>query len=268
MTIMEGFTWQPRRICLIRDEDGLVRTVALQQGRNFKGNDLWRDPHVSYRLSKKGEWNSIKPHSGRALWRDISTLLPDSGNKSCQPPLVVSIAPNLMDSDSPLSVRQIGVVIVNHASYESWTEDRLSIPVCLVEDDRLASLIREDAEETEVMQGKLVQCLNNRFSHDKKHSSDLAEQARLAFLAEMHDVLFIFCIPDVYRFRNDVTNEARLQHVRQFHSRLEQALLQTFRSVVQTSGNTARDLQLQVEAQREVIGQFRKLAAEREERYE
>ena len=268
ISMMEGLTWMPRRACLLRDDDGLIRKVALQQGRNFRGNELWRDPHVAYYCSKKGEWISQKPQAGRALWRDISTLLADSVNEHYRPPLTVSQAGNIIDGDTAnLQMRQIGV-ITNQASYVGWMEDRLSIPLCLLEDDLLAGIVREDTEETETVQSYLTQSLNNRYSHDKKHSTELAEQARLSFLAEMHDIIFGYSITDVFRFRENPDFESIKNHIIQFHRRMEEAILNTFRTVVQTSGNTAEDLQLQTEAQREVINRFRKYISERENRYE
>ena len=118
------------------------------------------------------------------------------------------------------------------------------------------------------MQSALAQCINARYSHDKKHSADLAEQARMHFLSQMHDVLFSFCIPDMYKNKDDITQEIIQEHIRQFNGKMEEAIRNTLTQVVQVSGSTAKDLQLQVDTQREVINRFRKYAREREERNE
>ena len=265
MTLLEALTWQPRRITLMQDEDGRVRSIALQQGKNFRGNELWRDPHIAYRCTPKGEWSSVKPQAGRALWRDIGTLLSDSAHARFRPPLTVSQSGELLDSVSvPLIIQQIGLV-TSQASYVSWTEDRLSIPICLLEDDLLASFIREDAEISESAQRTLVQGVNANYSHDKKKSVDLAEQARSHFLGQMHDILFSFSIPDVCRIRDEIPDDFRSEHIKRFSELTEEALKNTLREVVQASGSTAKDLQKQVETQRAVISWFRKSIREKEE---
>lgn len=268
ITLLEGMTWQPRRLCLLCSDDGLVRQVALQQGHNFRGNNLWRDPHVAYRLNKSGDWGSVKPQNGRALWRDISSLLADSAKAHYYPPLAVSRAADVLElTDIPLNVRQVGVV-TNQASYISWVEDQLSIPEYLLKSDLLSSVIREDTELTESTQNILAQAVNKNYCSDPKRStSDLAEQARLRFLAEMHDILFGFCIPSLYQFRAVQTSEALKEHIIQFHQRTEDAIRHTFREVVAPSCASARQLQLEVETQREVINKFRKIKTEREEVY-
>ncbi len=268
VSLLDAFTWQPRRLCLLRDPDGMVRKAALQQGKNFRGNQLWRDPHVAYRLSKSGDWLSVKPQAGRALWRDIGSLLADSASEHYHPPLTVSQAGEaLSQTGKPIQIRQIGV-ITNQASYVSWIEDQLSIPVYLLNDDYLASVIRDNVETVEAVQSILAQVINRHYCHDSKHSSDLAEQARLSFLSEMHDVLFGFCIPNVYQISDSETADALKEYLVKFHHMTEDAIRRTFREVVNVSGTSATDLRLQVESQREVVNKFRKIAAEKEERYE
>ena len=268
MTMMEALTWQPRRICLLPDEDGYVRRAAVQQGKNFRGNEVWRDPHVAYRRTKKGEWVSVKPQAGRALWRDVGVLLADKASEYNYPPAVVSRAADLLDDYSlPLQIQQVGV-ITNQASYVSWIEDRLALPICLLNNEILANIARSDTEEIEWTQNLLAQVLNRRFNHTQKNSIDLAEQARLLYLTRMHDALFSSSIPDVLLMETDCSQERIRKHTVQFHARIEKELRDIFRNVVQNSGNTADDLQQQTEAESEIFMKFRKYAKEREARYE
>ena len=268
ITLLEGMTWQPRRLCLLRDTDNLVRQVSLQQGNNFRGNDLWQDPHIAYRRNKTGEWSSIKPQAGRALWRDISALLADSAKAHYHPPLTISRAADILESnETPLIIRQIGV-ITNQASYVSWVEDQLSIPEYLLVNELLSSIIREDVSLIESIQGILVNAINRQFCSDpKRGTADIAEQARLRFLAEAHDILFGFCIPDLYQFQQIETTEAINHHLNNFHQKTKDAIQHTFLEVVSAACASARQLQLAVEAQREVINKYRKIKTEREEIY-
>lgn len=268
ITMLEALTWQPRRICLIRDEDGQVRRAAVQQGRNFRGNEIWRDPHVAYRRTQKGEWVSVKPQTGRALWRDLSALLADKTNEKNSPPAVISRAADVLDDYMhPLQIQQVGV-ITNQASYVGWIEDRLALPACLLENDTLAAIVRDDTEITEWTQNLLGQVLNRRFNHAQKSSIDLAEQARLDFLARMHDEIFSSSLPDVLLMVSDCGKERILKHCKQFHDQIEKELQDVFKAVLQNSGNTANDLQQQTETEREILMKFRKHKMEREARYE
>lgn len=61
VSLLEGLTLQPRRITLIQDADGLIRRIYFQQGRDFKGNELWQDPHVPRFLKKDMTYGTVKP---------------------------------------------------------------------------------------------------------------------------------------------------------------------------------------------------------------
>ena len=269
VSLLEALTWQPRRIHLICGDDGMISQIHLQQGRNFKGNGAWRDPFVAHRRTQKGEFTSVKPQSGRALWRDIGSIVSDRNNLHCIPPLVISQAGKVAPGDNLLHIHQVGLVTSN-AAYVEWMDDELSVPAFLFDEqyDILAMLLRGDVMATETVQDGIARAVNRCLSSDSKHTGSLAEQARLHFLSRMHDVIFGFCIPDLFAMQSETTQEAQRNHRVKFDDLLKKTLLLTFREVVENSGSTAKELTLQSEAKRYAMAVMNKTIKERDEAYE
>ena len=264
VSMLEALTWQPRRITLLPEPDGKVRRIAFQQGRNFRGNDLWSDPHVSYRYNPKGGWFSVKPQPGRALWRDLGTLISDKSGLKNKPPLVIRQAPRVLDDeDGILWVHSVGLV-TNNAAYVEWMEDELSVPAAFLTDDDLAILLRDDVERSETMEKGLNRAINTYFSSDKKHSDTLAEQARLYYLSLMHDVIFGRAIPDLLAMRGEVGRTSQQKHRGKVDEWVLQAIRETFRFVVESNGNRAEMLKAQVEAYQYTMNQYYKYLKEKE----
>ena len=269
VSLLEAFTWQPRRIHLICGDDGRIRVIHLQQGKNFKGNGAWRDPFVAYRRTQKGEFASVKPQSGRALWRDIGALISDKNSLHCIPPLVVSQAGKVTGEDGLLQIHQVGLVTSN-AAYIEWMEDELSVPAFLFDEeyDILAMLLRGDVMAVETVQSGIARAVQEHLSSDTKHTGSLAEEARMHFLSHMHDVIFGSCIPDLFAMQNDMTQEAQKSHIAKFDDQLKKTVLLTFREIVENSGSTAKELALQSKAKGYAMAVMNKTIKEREEAHE
>ena len=268
ISLLEGLTWQPRRITLFADEDGQVRRICLQQGKNFRGNDLWRDPFVSYRYNEKSGWNSVKPQAGRALWRDVGTLITDKSKLHSAPPLVIRQAAEMLEESCLLLSIHSVAMVTNQASYVEWMEDDLSLPVLFFKDYGSAALLRADVDETESMQSGLRKAVNTYFCNDKKHSDLLSDQAQAYFLSRMHDVIFGKAIPDLLEISTDLSVAKQAEHVRRFGSWMKEALEQSFRNVVECGGTKSDILRNQVEAYRYAMNIYTKNQKEREAAYE
>lgn len=67
-------------------------------------------------------------------------------------PAVIGLLSNILD-DIPqfVSIRMVGVV-TNQAAYVSWSEDELSLPSKLLEDEWAAQLFRDDVSVIEQVQ--------------------------------------------------------------------------------------------------------------------
>ena len=135
MSVLAAFTWMPRRVTLIPDaEEGYVREAYIQPGLNFLGNGLWVDPHVAYRKNKKEEWYSVKPQSGRELWRDIGMIAAAyQENASHRPPLAVTHYEAITGKREGLVRLNMTGLVTNQAQYVSLQSDTLSLPPVILE---------------------------------------------------------------------------------------------------------------------------------------
>ncbi|MGX8705068.1 MAG: type I-E CRISPR-associated protein Cse1/CasA, partial [bacterium] len=190
MSLLKALTWQPRRLTLQWDADGMVRRIYLQNGLNFQGNGLWKDPHVIFRKNKQGEWFSVKPELGRELWRDVGTLI--SGSRDIRSTIPIQNIQSIMLELPPvLDVELIGM-ITNNEAILGRTNERLRLPVQLFSREDLAQEFRMALNLAESMNRSLDYAVKQVFCHpqDKKKKSDIAQQACEAFLHEMQGVLF------------------------------------------------------------------------------
>ena len=138
--LLAALTWQPRRVTLLCGEDGLVSQLYLQQGHNFLGNRLWRDPHVPYRRLKSGDCSSLKPQQGRAFWRDLGALAASRGGQYGMPPLVVENEPDDLEN---CRLFLVGLVTSNAALLEQLSEEML-LPSSVLGDADRGDTLRED----------------------------------------------------------------------------------------------------------------------------
>ncbi len=186
MSLLAAFTWQPRRVTLIA-EDGFVRNVYYQQGNNFLGNGLWKDPHAAYRKTKSGDWSAVKPQIGRSFWRDIGALTSGStGAESVfQPPQSVHRYANFMNSEEEkviVPLRVVGLVTSN-AAFEEVQEDRLSIPLQLIKKAELGEYLQSDIAQVE----KMAQAIGKVY---KKLGQAATKSLQGQYFAAWHQVLF------------------------------------------------------------------------------
>ena len=191
MSLLKAFTWQPRRLTLCWDGDGLIRRIYLQNGLNFQGNGLWQDPHVLYRETRDGNMVSIKPELGRELWRDAGVLTNRGANTHSTIP-IQNLQNNIWpDRPQILDIEMVGMVTSNE-SILGRVNERLQLPARLFEDEKLASYFYSALEINEQMYRALDKAVKWQYCHpgEKKKKSAIAQQAGEVFLHEMHSVLF------------------------------------------------------------------------------
>ena len=188
VNMLEALTWQPRKTVLIPDENGSVVFVCLQQGKNFIGNSLWVDPHVPYRKKKDDTYTTLKPEEGRALWRDVGTLVLDREHRRYRQPTILATLSNIIDDPGrTINISSSGVVSSN-AKLVDLSEHSLSLPCFLLEVDYLAELFRDDVEAIESVQQQLYDSVKTGMSR-QKNAASLAAQAQHLFLQLMQSQL-------------------------------------------------------------------------------
>lgn len=190
MSLIKALTWQPRRLTLQWDEDGMVRNVLLQNGLNFQGNGLWRDPHVIFRKNKDGGLSSVKPDLDRELWRDAGNLVNAGAGLQSSVPLQ-NLSAVWEDAPAVLDIELIGMATNNEAILGRVNE-RLKLPVQLFRREDLAGDFQRALDITESMARALDGAVKWQFCHqeDKKRRSVVAQLAGEVFLHRMRQELF------------------------------------------------------------------------------
>ncbi|MEZ6043685.1 MAG: type I-E CRISPR-associated protein Cse1/CasA [Planctomycetaceae bacterium] len=142
---LESLTWQPRRIRLIPEENG-VREIVYIKGPRCEHVALRPDPMLAYRASKQ---SGVYPYSfspERALWRDSSALFlattTDSSPEFFRPDILTHLM-NLsmpgreyLDSNRELDLKAFGILGKN-AAIEFWRAESLPLPLAFLSSSEL-----------------------------------------------------------------------------------------------------------------------------------
>ncbi|MBR3016646.1 MAG: type I-E CRISPR-associated protein Cse1/CasA [Clostridia bacterium] len=267
VSLLEGLTWMPRRITLLPEENGFVRRVCCQAGLDFKGNDLWNDPHVPKFKKKDETFGTVKPELSRSLWRDAGTLMYDHDSKTVRQPQALRCLANIFDQDEiPLQIiiRAVGL-ITNQAAYTGWTEEELSIPSSLLTRQEQAERFRVDVSYLETMQTQIavnVQKYVDRArngSVGKEH--EIATQCQQYFLHRAHDLLFGLAMDEI------CGNVPEKEHVEHFCEAVKGLLRETISQVLRASGSDAKAMMQQMEAEKWIWISWAKQTEERMKGY-
>ena len=199
VSILCGMTWQSRRITLISDEKGMVREVYYQQGRCFKQNGRWRDPHVSFKEGKL-----LKPEAGREPWRDIGALAMSATGKDCDAATVIK---QLEYLDVPYDFALLKIFSLqqgdNQAKILCVVSDTMNIPTNILESyekgDRLRTdmaFIEEVAEELYNTVRKFeISQYNDKKGTKAKKKVGWANNAQAEFFDRIHTFIFSEYLP-------------------------------------------------------------------------
>lgn len=281
VSLIEAYTWMPRRITLKCDQDGLVRTMYFQQGHDFKGNALWKDPHVPYK-EIEGKYVPVRPIVGRLLWRDIATLTYYTSNEN--QPFIIYKYIKMMEDEIPefIPVTMLGLIIKNNAKYVVWYEDRLSIPEGLIKNEEYASLFRNDIEMVEVIQSHLYVSVKNMVDQPLKNDDikkilkkqidkpqkendekthEIALQCQQYFLQRAHDLVFGTAMDEI------CSDMPEKEHVEHFCEAVKRLLQDTLNQVLRASGSDANAMMRQMEAEKWIWSAYKKLTEERMKYY-
>lgn len=144
VSFVYAMTFQPRRVVLIQDCDGLIRNCYFSPGMNFKGNELWKDPFVAYFKKKDESMGTVKPQLGRDLWRDIGNITAASSMNGTLSPAVI----HPINKNGLANVYSAGL-ITNQAALIQVIDDYISIPKSLLDNEYLSDQIQSDMDLVE-----------------------------------------------------------------------------------------------------------------------
>ena len=195
ISILCGMTWQPRRITLIPETDECVRTVYLQQGRNFHQNGRWKDPHVSFKIGKKGAY-TLKPEAGREPWRDIGIFALSRDDKDCIPSMIIKNMEQVAASDELLQLQLFGVRTSN-AKIEGWTSDSMTIPAEIIESCEKGDRLRADMLFVEDVAKEVYKAVKTfaTVQNSKISNNGWANNAQAEFFDRIHTFIFSEYLP-------------------------------------------------------------------------
>ena len=265
VSLLEGLTWMPRRITLIPEERGTVSRVCYQRGLNFQGDQLWRDPHVPGFKKKDESFGLLKPALDRELWRDAGTLLYDHDGKTVRQPQVLRCFSNLFEEEMPvwIRIRAVGLITSN-AAYLGWSEGELPVPASLLHNQAQADSFRGDIAVIEYLQSSLFSAVQRHVDKlkpdSKSEEHEIAQQCTQHFLQGAHQLIFGSAINDIC---NGVAEEEHIEH---FSTEVKALLQNTIRQVLRSSGNDAKTILRQMEAEKEIWQAYTKAIKARRER--
>lgn len=260
VTVLEALTWQPRRITFVAEMNGFIKSVYLKQGKDFKGNKLWVDPYVPYRRKKDGDYVSIKPEMGRALWRDAGALTLDVDARYGRQPTVIRCLENVLNIDEKwVCVRTMGLV-TNNGSLLEWVESELSIPACLLKQAEAADLFRMDINGIEQMYRVLYRAVANHLTETA------AVQAGSVFLGLGHELLFGELLEKINGMSCEgITESVIEEYLSEYEKLIRQLIRQVIETVVRRTGDSAREMRKQILAEKEIWMRCSKYMKERRE---
>ncbi len=149
-----GMLFPVRRILLCPNPDSkTVSQVYLSQGLNYQLIENWTDPHVTYRVNKKGRF-PWRPNQEKAPWRNLNDLL----NLDRAPQTVRRYAKSSFQKY--MELRLYGVQ-TNQASYICTTCHDMKIPVQIIGDNSKIKVIKKAIESSEAFAAALAKVLQS-----------------------------------------------------------------------------------------------------------
>lgn len=147
--------WMARRIRLIADDDGLMRTCRYQQGLRLPGQLL--DPFMGYRRDdKSGRMLVRRVDPARALWRDSPALVEEqiAGDRAAS--LLSSILQLDGDIDVPPYRIEVVGLVTSQAKVQSSHHERLPFGKAFVARAALRDIARNALTVADEAYGALL----------------------------------------------------------------------------------------------------------------
>lgn len=263
ISMLAGLTWQPRKIMFILEENGRIKEICCEPGRNFIANNLWKDPHVLYKRDKKGDYSTLKPSIDRMPWRDIGTMTLSHEDRENLSATVIRNAFSILTDEEQLRLSLYGLATSNGNKYDGWIMDTLSIPEKVIEDWEKADRLRLDIDLAERIAEeiyKTIKILYQASRHPKDNKKNNKEQevsfateAKALFLEKIRLYLFKEYMPMLDKadcekpgWERSVTGPLK--------AKMKEEALRTVSTDMNRFGNDAYSMKAQVKA----MASFRK----------
>jgi len=142
----DRYSRQSRAVLLNRgDQPAHLSQLRFAAGVALNEDPNSPDPMACYRINKDGKAIRISFSAGRALWRDLPSLLPDPGHTSDIPPAILGWAANLYDAlgdgDAQATVLTAGLAS-DQAKLLRWRAERVDLALELLTNPDAAIFLR------------------------------------------------------------------------------------------------------------------------------
>lgn len=141
----DRYTRPCRAVLLLPDEEHHVRHIRFAVGLAIQEDPNAPDPMICYRINREGKPIRVAFNEGRALWRDLPSLVPDPSHTYDIPPVILDWAANLHyflgGSDVPLQVLTAGLSS-DQAKLLRWRAERIELPRALLTRPEAAAYLR------------------------------------------------------------------------------------------------------------------------------
>ena len=142
----DRYTRLSRAVLFIPENDTPdIRRIRFAAGLALADDANAPDPMASYRIGTNGPVR-LSFNEGRAIWRDLSSLMPDSGGKQAIPASVLAWAAALHEAMGEWDAK-VPVLVAGMASEKAkllrWRSERFALPAPLLLNPDAALLLRQ-----------------------------------------------------------------------------------------------------------------------------
>lgn len=250
----DRYTRRSRAVLLLQEPDGEhTRHIRFGAGLGLEDDPNARDSMASYRINKDGKAIRLTFSEGRAIWRELPVLVPDTAGKYSHPAAVLGWASNLYDSigqDTPVQVLVAGLAS-DQAKLLRWRAESIQLPVALLTDPIAAQQLRQHiqrAEEIYTQLRRIAATLVANTMPDATHKDTRSRAAIIVFNSPMAAAYYACAergLPSLMEKLAQTDDEAADT---QWRSTLTQAVQLAWSALGQSLGQTPNVLRAQARA--------------------
>ena len=221
---MEAMMFPARRITLIPERDGSIRTVYHSPGEKYLNPDAWTDPYVTYQFRDNKRF-SIRPKENVAIWRNIIDIVDLPGRHASR--LLTSYC-SIHAGNDRVNLLLFGVRTDN-AKYLNIYRHDLSFPQNCIYNEQAVDALRICIKQSERIEGKLEEKLGYNFEmRNKKKKLSIpglsGERAETAI-----DYFYVECEKRFWKACSAVQSSENLQNeIRGFFDTLLPTAMEAF----------------------------------------
>lgn len=180
----DRYTRLSRAVLLEREgESSSVRQLRFAAGVALEDDPNAPDPMVCYRINQEGKAIRVSFGEGRAIWRDLPSLVPDPGHSHDIPAAILGWAANLYNAldqwDVPVQILTAGLAS-DQAKLLRWRAERIEMPQALLTQPDAAGFLRVQVRLAEEVHAGLRNVFSDLIAQtmpDPKHK-DTRSRAR------------------------------------------------------------------------------------------